>query len=88
VAEDQKMLQPPFPLHGLESEKRPQGFAGAGSSEQEYVLARVWIAIKSTAKQLNQLLLPLPWSDHRCRWPVSNIKTEQRDSGCGKDESF
>ena len=70
------MLQTPFPLHGLESEKRPQGFAGAGSSENEYVLARVWIAIKSTAKQLNQLLLPLPWSDHRGRRPILHIKAE------------
>ena len=76
MAEDKKTLQPPLPLHGLKSKQCAQRLAGTGSSEHQQVLARVVVSIKSTAKQLNQLLLPLPWSDHRGRRPILHIKTE------------
>ena len=88
VAEHQKPLQLLFPLHRLKRQQRSQRFAGTRPCEHQEIVVRFRFTIKATSQQLDQLLLPLPWSDHRCRSWIPDVKTEGRDGGCGKDESF
>ena len=76
MTKNQEVTQLPLPLHGLKSKQRSKRLAGTGSSEHQQVLARVLITFKPSTQKLNQLLLPLPWSDRRDRRLIPDIKTE------------
>ena len=60
MTEDQEMVQPALIPHGAESQQRPEGFAcpGAGKNQQ---VAAADLELEPAPKQLDQLLLPLPW---------------------------
>ena len=60
MAEDQEMVQPALIPHGAESQQRPEGFACPGAGKHQQVAAAA-LELEPAPKQLNQLLLPLPW---------------------------
>ena len=60
MAEDQEMVQPALIPHGAESQQRPEGFACPGAGKHEQVAAAA-LELEPATKQLDQLLLPLPW---------------------------
>jgi len=76
VAENEEVPKLPLPLHDLKSKQRSKRLAGTRSSEHQQVLARVFISFETSTQKLNQLLLPLPWSDRRDRRLIPDIKTE------------
>ena len=88
MAEHKELLQALLPLHGLKGQKSSEGFSGSWPSEHQQIVAGVRISIESAAQQLDQLLLPLPRTDHGCRRLIPDVKAEGSDGGCGKDESF
>ena len=62
MAEDQEMVQPALIPHGAESQQRPEGFACPWAGKHQQVAAAA-LELEPAPKQLDQLLLPLPWLD-------------------------
>ena len=60
MAEDHEMVQPALIAHGAESQQRPEGFACPWACKHQQVAAAA-LELEPAPKQLDQLLLPLPW---------------------------
>ena len=60
MAEDQEMVQPALITHGAESQQRSEGFACPWACKHQQVAAAA-LELEPAPKQLDQLLLPLPW---------------------------
>ena len=60
MAEDQEMVQPALILHGAESQQRPEGFSCPWACKHQQVAAAA-LKLEPAPKQLDELLLPLPW---------------------------
>ena len=88
MAHHQKAFQPSLLLHGLEAEQGPQGLARTWSCMDQYVAPVTCFWIKSSAQQLDELLLPLTGLDLAPRAVSWELKRGTCDRSAAKVRSF
>ena len=82
MAEDQKPLQATFLLHRSEGQQSSQGLAGSRTCKHQQIAFMLELPLQSAAQQLNQLLLPLPWTDRRDGGHPGQVIGERCDGAC------